>query len=324
MAQARPAGPHAFLNANRWEPNPNPLRTRQHAAANNIKARLGALTHQENGMKRLYSAMIAAALVYGCASSPPLQEENCGLQVPPKESYPEFRSKDSAFKFVFTYPKDAPNNYTGCQTKWKEDGRMHSVIHFKRGKVVQYESYDEDGNLFVSCHPKSLEYMKAMTPYSMCPSYESVMESVQTLQGALPYEGEVPSERDPRGKGILPIPDYVIQDESLLEYLIKGKNCDLQATPKDMLPSVIYRVTFINIYPMLLPDNYTGCQIIFNSDHSRGYLFHFNQGLMDVTVRYGSDRRVRKACRMQGQKIYNGFYCPDRRLYDGYLKTLQK
>ena len=265
-------------------------------------------------MKRLHLMMIAASFAAGCASTSSIEEgnistkgENCALQIPPKDAFPRF---DNA-RFNYIYPKIIPNNYTGCQIEWQEDGSIYTVTRFERGDPVHY-----DANYYKDKSPVLCRLRKQTTrpPFSMCPSYEGVMVGVKKIAEEEPFGGEVPPERDPRGKGILPIPDYVIQDLSLVADRLKDENCAMQIPPKDANAYFIPEDNFTFMYPTTISADYTGCQVIWTKEYGRNLVLHFDRGTPDIIIKYIDDK-LSKGCKIKDLKIDNEFYCPYYRLF---------
>jgi hypothetical protein len=84
-------------------------------------------------MKRLYLIMAMVAFSHGCTSTLTLasNEDNCGLQAPPRDVPPEYINGMDGIIF-FVYPKTLPANYTGCQIMWLNVDAK-SAIHFSHG-----------------------------------------------------------------------------------------------------------------------------------------------------------------------------------------------
>jgi hypothetical protein len=151
--------------------------------------------------------MAAAVLVCGCAAASKnenfaaqtapsvsrLKGENCGLQVPPKR----VPAENLGGVLVFIYPKTISVNYTGCQTLWavSYDIKMRSIIFFKNSIPAAYERYVN--NEFNSCKINKEEEKKESSDFT-CPGYDAVNQMQKTYQQAIPYDGEIPHDIDPR------------------------------------------------------------------------------------------------------------------------------
>src|SRR4051812_44487799 len=66
--------------------------------------------------------------------------QNCGLSVPPITS-----GKNAVHgAYLFIYPRELPDNYSGCQTMWEQTGRKWMVLHLNDGHPTKLvESYVE-------------------------------------------------------------------------------------------------------------------------------------------------------------------------------------
>lgn len=264
-------------------------------------------------MKRLLFSVIAATFTYGCALAPLPAEENCGIQIPPKDAYPSY---DGVY-FTFTYPKVPPENYTGCWTTYMENGTITNIIHFESGKPSRYESYDTDGSLFASCR---ISRIWPGSPYSQCPSYEGVIYSADVIRHSKPLDREVPPGRDPRGKEPRTIPDYVIQDLTSIQDL-QGENCKLQYPPKDAYPYFIVDNYFDFVYPNAITPDYTGCQMMWGKQITNLLVLHFEHGNPNIILKY-RDNKLVGACKITDVNVEYGSECPDYKLFDFLAKEI--
>ena len=142
-------------------------------------------------MKRLrHIIMVTTIVVCGCTSVP--TGENCALQAPPKEAYPEYIDG----MFFFTYPKNLSDYYTGCWITWYENGDKAIIIYFNDGVPSKAEGY-MGRLLLTSCvieeKKKNIDVTKLK-----CMSYEDVDSRVKRFREAKPFERAIPSDRDPR------------------------------------------------------------------------------------------------------------------------------
>jgi len=79
----------------------------------------------------------------------------------------------------------------------------------------------------------------------------------------------------------------------------KGENCTLQAPPKD---ASAYRIItrFLFMYPNVIPDNYTGCQIIWVEGGYRWFILHFEYGVPDIVGQYiGNNPSIAVSCKIK-------------------------
>lgn len=66
---------------------------------------------------------------------------NCGLKAPPDGSG-ENRVHGT---YLYVYPRDVPDNYTGCQTVWADDGNKWMVLYLEQGHpIIEKLSYPSD------------------------------------------------------------------------------------------------------------------------------------------------------------------------------------
>lgn len=137
--------------------------------------------------------LIFLAFMAGCFGSPSLADENCSLQIPPRDS----AVSANHGSFFFVYPRGFDRGYSGCQTMWDELGRMVLVFHFRDGALIEYTLADHS----TAGEPAVCKYKDgkpgAVNPKN-CPQFADVENG---LLNVLPEdEPEVPLERDPRAR----------------------------------------------------------------------------------------------------------------------------
>ena len=140
--------------------------------------------------------LIVAALVFLAAASvaPADQSDpnrNCDLPAPPRNA--GLNGNHGIYLFVF--PADVPEAYTGCQIVWDEAGRQYTLLRYVNGDL-SYVAFDPT-NAFSQKAECFYEGGRLSNGDKSCPAYENAKGGF----GSLPAEAEnIPPERDLRLK----------------------------------------------------------------------------------------------------------------------------
>ena len=82
--------------------------------------------------------------------------QNCTLSKPPIES----GANSNHGQYFFVFPRRVPEDYTGCQTMWSEDGAKIMVLYFENGRLRA--SLDKTpGEKDLRCDYRNIEATKA-------------------------------------------------------------------------------------------------------------------------------------------------------------------
>ena len=132
-------------------------------------------------------------LLLGCTAglaSTAHSKESCALAAPPRAAAVNVAHGE----FLFIYPREIAQNYSGCQTMWNQRGAAVFVLTFENGMLASYQEFAKSPRkATLSC-----KYIGAAlkTRSSKCPAYEDVQAGFRTMPGAA--EPRVPPEADPR------------------------------------------------------------------------------------------------------------------------------
>ena len=132
------------------------------------------------------SALLMAGLSAPCHAAP---NRKCGSGPPPLAA--AVNASDGSFIFIF--PRQLKEDYTGCQTMWNARGEVVFVLTFKRGLVTSYKEFSRSGGLDLSCAYRG---RKLRTTSAECPSYDEIASGFKTLPKE--EEPQVPANVDPR------------------------------------------------------------------------------------------------------------------------------
>lgn len=129
-----------------------------------------------NKHKNLYALLIACFFMISCATprSSDGTIDTCMLTKPPKES----KIKDAGhLGGLLGYPKEIPNNYSGCRKIWLTNYdsssiyELFAIIQFNKGLISKVELFDAENNQKEVCE---FDKNKVLTkgPLNHCSSYE--------------------------------------------------------------------------------------------------------------------------------------------------------
>lgn len=137
-------------------------------------------------------AVIALVVLGGCISIQG-SDQNCSLERPPKES--GVNVVHGIYLFVF--PRQIDNGYSGCQIAWSETGDKWYVLHLKDGSPVRLEINIPNAR----AERATCEYRNAALTAgdsSLCPDFKALIERRGLPVIPSRFEPVVPLERDLR------------------------------------------------------------------------------------------------------------------------------
>lgn len=132
------------------------------------------------------SALLLAGLSTSCHAAP---NQKC-ISAPPPLAAAVNASEGS---FIFIFPRQLKDDFTGCQTLWNARGEVVFVLTFHRGFATSYQEFSNSGHLRLSCAYRG---KKLRTTSAECPSYDEIASGFKTLHKE--EEPQVPANVDPR------------------------------------------------------------------------------------------------------------------------------
>ena len=154
-------------------------------------------------MNKFPSSYLQAMLLFGivaCADST-LAGENCDLELPP----PEAGVIINHGSFMFVFPANIDEAYTGCQSMWFEDGTKMSALYLEHGQTTEYTtSLPVDPTESPRCvYDSSYSKEDSMNNENViegnpakCPAYMVIRHGYKSRTGD--REPEIPPGRDLR------------------------------------------------------------------------------------------------------------------------------
>ena len=115
--------------------------------------------------------------------------ENCALEKPPVDS----AVNAVHGKFLFIYPREIKNNYSGCQLIWNQKGEVIISMNFKSGILFSYEENLHGKNTRLICIYKN---NSSKNSPEKCPKFNEIRSGFKLLEKS--YEPLVSIEIDPR------------------------------------------------------------------------------------------------------------------------------